>query len=789
LDRSAQTATSPHRRLDQNGDATAVLARRGGQSRFDVIESKLRIPEMSATTVPRTALVNRLRAAGAFPMVLVVAPAGYGKTTLLAQWAARDVRPFGWISLAERDNDPHVLLRHAAAAIDRVAPLPDWIADAVRESEGSVWDAALPRLTGHMASTASSFVLVLDGADVLESKASVDAVGALIDNIPPGSMVALAGRTAPKVPVAALRVGSPLLEIGPYELSLSRREAELLLRSCAVEMSERQILGLLEQTEGWAAGVYLAALAARNAGSDEEAPFDPAAFAGDDRYLADYLRSEYLSRLTPSLLRFLRRTSVLEEMSASLCDAVLGSKTAALRLEQIEKANLFLVALDRNRTWFRYHPLFRGLLRRELEQYEPDLIQTLHERAAEWFEAHAAPESAFHHARAADDGPAAARILASVAFDVRDQGRVAAVDEWLEYFEADERLGAHPAIAVLGSSVHALLGRPDDAERWLRAAERAAVPGKKGVVSTRLWIAAVRSAMCADGPEQMRRDATTALAKLPKDDRWRPSALLSQGAAAMLLGEHEQAESIMAETADESTRLGCAEMRAVATAERSLLAAARDDPHAADALALEAYGLVEGGELGEYATSALAVAASGRALLRQGQWDKARQRLTVAERLTARLTYAIPWLAVQVRLELVHGFVALRDRESACRVLEETRAILGVRPSLGELVAVFRLLEGTVVAMPGETGTAGLTPAELRLLPFLSTHLSFREIGEKLYVSRNTIKTQAISVYRKLGVSSRSEAIVCAVQLGLVDGWTAVNASARTGAAVGQAPS
>ncbi len=257
----------------------------------------------------------------------------------------------------------------------------------------------------------------------------------------------------------------------------------------------------------------------------------------------------------------------------------------------------------------------------------------------------------------------------------------------------------------------------------------------------------------------------------------------------MLLGEHEQAESIMVETAEESTRLGCTEMRAVATAERSLLAAARDDHHEADVLALEAYGLVQGAELGEYATSALAVAASGRALLRQGQWDQARQRLTVTERLTERLTYAMPWLAVQVRLELGHGYVALRDRASACRVLEEIRAIVAVRPQLGELVAAFRDFETAVAAMPGDTGAAGLTPAELRLLPFLSTHLSFREIGERLYVSRNTIKTQAISVYRKLGVSNRSAAIVCAAQLGLVDGDRAVNGTSATEAAVDLAPS
>jgi LuxR family maltose regulon positive regulatory protein len=805
--RSAQSTTPPRRRLDQKfGAATSERARSasGGRravsapegagaktvvaasrrSGLEVIESKLRVPDAAAATVPRTALVNRLRAAGAFPIVLVVAPAGYGKTTLLAQWAARDVRPFAWISLDERDNDSHILLRNVAAAIDRIAPLPDAVVEAVRDPEGSVWTTALPRLTGHLASQTSSCVVVFDNADALDSRESADVVCALIENIPGGSMIALAGRATPNVPVAALRVGTPLLEIGPYELALSRREAELLLRSCAVELREDRLLELLEQTEGWAAGIYLAALAVREGERDEGMSFEPAEFAGDDRYLADYFRSEYLSRMTPGLLRFLRRTSVLERMCGPLCDALLLSTGSALQLEEIEKANLFVVPLDRDRMWFRYHPLFRDLLRRELERYEPHMVRTLNERAAEWYEAHGDWESAFEHARAADDSNSAARILASIAFDVRDHGRVAAVEGWLEYFEDDRRLDDHPAVAILGSNVHALLGRPDEADRWLRAAERAAVPGRKGVVSTRSWIAAMRAAMCADGPERMQDDAATALAKLQKDDRWRPSALLSRGAAAMLLGQVDQAESIMLETADESRRLGCTETRAVAIAERSLLAAARDDHREADGLALEAYDLVETAELGDYPTSSLSVAVSGRALLRQGQWDKARQRLTVAERLTARLTYAIPWLAVQVRLELGHGYVALRDREGACRVLEEMREILLTRPDLGKLVAAFRLFEETIAAMPDETGSAGLTPAELRLLPLLTTHLSFREIGERLYVSRNTVKTQAISVYRKLGVSSRSEAIACAAKLGLVERGAASEGASKTGADV-----
>ncbi|TML16789.1 MAG: hypothetical protein E6G31_01790, partial [Actinobacteria bacterium] len=228
---------------------------------FDVVESKLQPPPGPARSVPRTALVNRLRAAGAFPLVLVTAPAGYGKTTLLSQWAARDARPFAWLSVDERDNDPVVLLKHIAAGIDRIEPLGAHVTEAFERPGRPVWEAIVPRLTAELSSLTAPFVIVLDGADGLESTDSTEAIGILIENIPSGSMIALAGRALPRMPIAALRVAGPLLEIGPYELALSRREAELLLRGSGVELDENEIAGLLERTEGWAAALRLAALA------------------------------------------------------------------------------------------------------------------------------------------------------------------------------------------------------------------------------------------------------------------------------------------------------------------------------------------------------------------------------------------------------------------------------------------------------------------------------------------------------------------------------------------------
>jgi LuxR family maltose regulon positive regulatory protein len=196
------------------------------------------------------------------------------------------------------------------------------------------------------------------------------------------------------------------------------------------------------------------------------------------------------------------------------------------------------------------------------------------------------------------------------------------------------------------------------------------------------------------------------------------------------------------------------------------------DEEEAETLALEARRLIEDGELDAYATSALDLAATARALLRHGQWDEARRQLTITQRLAPSLTHAIPWLSVQVRLELGHAYVTLRDHKGAQGLLAETREILRLRPALGVLGEQVARFEAEIEAMrqAGAPGSSGLTPAELRLLPLLSTHLSFREIGERLFVSRNTVKTQAVSVYRKLGVSSRSAAITRAGEVGLVEG-------------------
>ncbi|HZE29654.1 MAG TPA: AAA family ATPase, partial [Gaiellaceae bacterium] len=601
----------------RNAGAKAVLVGQLSASPlpFEVPDSKIRVPPPLAGTVSRTALVNRLRAAGAFPLVLVVAPAGYGKTTLLSQWAGRDVRPFAWVSLDEGDDDPATVLRLVAAALDRVEPLPQSALEPLAPERRPAPARALQRLGAAIASRRSPFVLVLEGADAL-TQDSVAAVGTLVGHIPAGSMIVLSGRVLPDLPVAALRAGGPLLELGSYELALSRREAEMLLRAATLELDDAEINKLVERTEGWAAGLYLTALAARAESDDGEAR-SVLSVNGADRYLADYFRSEYLSRLEPDRLTFLRRSSVLETMSGPLCNAVLERKGSALELASLERENLFVVPLDRHRSSFRYHHLFRELLLQELEDREPELVPVLNQRAADWFDSKGDQESTLVYSHAAGNEDSAARILGSIAMVVSAAGRVATVESWLERFD-DEALRRYPAVAVEGSRIHALRGRAEQAEAWLAAAECSAAQDETG--ATAACIDVLRAAMCEEGPERMLARSESALAELAPEHPWHPWALVVNGTAHVLLDDRVQADRAFAGAAAGSAQ---PDSHALALSERSLLAAGRDD-ELAEALALEARRLIEEGQLAGYATSALDLAASARALLRHGQWDEAR---------------------------------------------------------------------------------------------------------------------------------------------------------------------
>ncbi len=315
-----------------------------GRPVSDLLASKLRRPMVRPGTVGRWSLTERLARGDPRPIVSVVAPPGYGKTTLLSQWAERNGQAFAWVSVDEGDNDPKVLLSYVAEALDAVEPIDRRVFDALASPVSSVPGSVVPRLGSAFWSMTSPVALVLDDVHALHNSECRAALSVLADHVPVGSRLALAGRAEPPLRVARLRAEGRLLEIGPADLSLTCDEASSLLRNVDLTLGEDEVAELHRRTEGWPAGLYLAALYLREGGPLANAAVS---FGGDDRLVSQYMESEFLARISARHRAFLTRTAVLERMCGSLCEAVLAEPGSAAVLAELAGSNLLLVPLDR----------------------------------------------------------------------------------------------------------------------------------------------------------------------------------------------------------------------------------------------------------------------------------------------------------------------------------------------------------------------------------------------------------------------------------------------------------
>lgn len=731
---------------------------------FPLVEAKLSVPPVREGIVPRERLLRRLRASDGRPIVAVVAPPGYGKTTLLSQWAETDGRPIVWVTVDDRDNDPSVLLTYLAAGLERIRPI-DAAIFAKLASPAAPVSAVVSRLIEAIQGCDPSPLLILDDTHLLAEGPSQDAVVALAADLPPGSQLAIGGRSDISLPTSALRARRHLLEIGPDDLVLEDVEIRELLRSAEPTIPAEAVERIVERTEGWPAAAYLAALSFGSQGDRLSA------FSGADRYVSDFVWSEILDRVPAKDLRFLTRTSVLDRMTGSLCDAVTGARGSADTLERLERSSLLLVPLDRRRTWYRYHQLLRDVLRAELERRERDRVADLHHRAADWFEGEGIVEAAVEHRLAAGDTERAAALIEPIAQPMYRSGRAATLRRWFGWLEEHDAIAGHPPLAVLAAWLFAMSGDAARAERWAVAAETSPYDGSlpDGSPSLDAWITVTRALRCVDGVGPMRADAERAVALIPATSFFRPVALLLLGRAMELNGESggevRFMDAVDAAEASDAYPLGCLALGLLAASH-----AAHGDWAAAEAAVARAPRLIDAARLEGYWTSALVYAVRARIALRRGDREAATADLNRTQRLRPVLTHAIPWSAVQTRLEMIRALVALPDPAGARTLLRELADIVPRCPDLGTLHGELAEVRRLVDAMPsGAPGASALTAAELRLLPYLHTYLSFRDIAQRLYVSPNTVKTQAVSLYRKLGVSSRGEAMARAEELGLID--------------------
>ena len=727
--------------------------------------SKLRPIAARAGVVPRVALLDLMTRSDA-PVVTVVAPAGYGKTTLLTQWSDRESIPVAWLSIDDADNDPVVLCAGVATALDRLTPVGAQLFAALTSRSGA---AALGgMLVEALEAMADPLTLVIDQLECLTNPECLDIIGQVAAGLPERARLVVSSRVQPRLPTPRLRAQGRLLEIGTRDLALSIGEAKGLLLAAGIDLPDDEAHTLFDRTEGWPAGLYLAAVAMTVGSPNSDTAY---ALRGDNRIVGDYLRAEILDRLSPDDASFLQRASIVDSMSGALCDATLAVTGSAARLEGFDTRNVLVVPLDDRREWYRFHRLFGELLRSELRRQESEVeVQRLHARAAAWYHANGRLEEALRHAQAAKDYDRVADLVSSLSQPQWASGRAETVRRWLDWMAAEDVLDRYPELTVHGALMHGLLGRPAEAETWSNAAERSAVSADTADGSSMAsMLAYLRTFLCRDGVLAMRADSILAYDGLAPMSPYRASMVFTEGLSYLLEGDPDRAEPLVSRSAEAALAVGAVPFAAMGFAVLGHLAAARDDWTGATEFGDRALGLVGDGTFDEYWSSAPVFAFGARVAIHSGRLDAARTLLARAARLRPLLTYALPVMSVITLLDMARGYLALTDRAGAMTVLRQAHGILQQRPALGELGPqadeLSARVESSATILAGGTS---LTAAELRLAPFLATHLTLQEIAIRLYISRSTVKTQAVAIYRKLDAGSRSEAVDQLRRLGLI---------------------
>lgn len=699
-------------------------------------------------------------------MALLSAPAGYGKTTVLAQWEDADRRPFGWIPLDDRYDDPVLLVASIAAALDEIQPLEDTVLAPLQMPRPNLQDVVVPRLCEALGRRDQPFVLVLDDVHFVRNPESLRSLASIAERVPGGSKLAIASRDEPAIPLGRLRAQRLLLELHAGDLAMTEGEASVLLEQAGLELHPDSVEVLIERTEGWPAGLYLAALALA-AQHDVDDALER--LFGDDRFIADYLRDEFLAGLPDADLDFLTRTSILDHLSGSLCDAVLEREGSANVLRRLSRSNLLMVPLDHRDHEYRNHALLREMLGAELHRIGEAQEAQLHARASEWYALQGDLDHAVTHAIAARDLELAANLIWAATPEYTSTGREATIRRWLDHFTEVQLLSSPPlCLALALTFLHA--GDGGQVEHWTAASmERLKAVPRPDAEALTIAAQLIRASGAAtDGVVKMREDVESVYELFPADSAFRSLARFVEGSSRHLTGELDQARGLL----EEGARRGAAtsaHIQMLCLAQLSLLALDEGDPESAEALADQATAEIDHFGLNESPTSALIYAAVALARATRGRTTEAARDTQASGALVTAFHDMSPWFEAETRIALARTLLLLDDVAAARGWLAEAGRYLKRTPDATVLREWLEDAWRQADAARAATDRWPLSPAELRLLRFLPTHLTFPEIAEELFVSANTVKTQARSIYEKLGVSSRKEAVACARTAGLLE--------------------
>jgi LuxR family maltose regulon positive regulatory protein len=735
------------------------------------VATKLHVPAVGGELVYRGALLEVLSAGRGRKLTLLSAPAGWGKTTLLAQWAlgAGEDQRFGWVSLDRSDNDPVWFWMYVIAALQKVSAGVGTRAVELLAMGADVVQVVLPALLNDLDTIASPMVLIVDDYHLVMNRAVHEQVAFAIDRMPATVQLVLATRSDPILPLARLRASADLAEMRSADLCFGVIEAGQLLNDVlGLELAEADIQLLHRRTEGWAAGLYLAALSL--AGRADGAAFIKT-FAGDNRHIVDFLMCEVLEGQPPQMRSFLVCTSVLARLSAALCDAILQTCGSAAVLERIERENLFVVPLDMSRRWYRYHHLFGELLRAELQRSEPDLVASLHRRAAAWFEAEGLVDEALGHLVAAGDIAASADLIAADWVNEFNGGGLSTVSGCLDLLpeqavRPDRRLSAARAWIALN------VGRFDDAHRWIEALEASSAADTVDHGSLDAQLVALREVHAFKTGDLLAALAAAGRAMtLDFDDapQARSAAYSVYGSALYFSGSIEQAHAAFGRAVSLAEKIGDRRRGIYALGYLALIAAESGQLADAEELIRRATASCRDLADGEHFANAIVSLAAATVFDMRGDAAGAAHAAQLAVGL-ARKGAGI--LEVAKALTLSANILAtLGDQQTATASRNEAAALLRGRaePAIAQtLLTAAQPSTAVAVSARNPACTLGeeLTAKELEVLGLLATRLSRREIGQRLYVSLNTIKTHQRALYRKLGVEDRSAAVKRARELG-----------------------